>query len=148
MSLRFIIALWDKNIPLNMVNFEMLLVFFCCFQQGHFSLLLKDCVLILDSKKYFEKCSSPVYAIVRGPISHLGQVYSLKMVLTLAVNLCAGGMPCSVPRVGSLQGAFKLVISHMHAVNTSCFRLAFRSLNKITGVGFLLAKLAICHLLW
>lgn len=69
------------------------------------------------------------------------------MILILAVNLCAGGMYCSMPRVGCSQGAFELVISHKHTVNISCFRLAFRSLNEITGVGFLLAKLDICHLL-
>lgn len=56
MSLRFIIALWDKNIHLNMVNFEMLLVsLIACSKaifflyHGPHSLLLKGFVVILHS---------------------------------------------------------------------------------------------------
>lgn len=56
-------------------------------------------------------------------------------------------LSCSVPHVGCSQGAFKLAVSHMHAVNTSCCSLPFGCLGEIIGVSFLLTKLA-SHPLW
>ena len=78
MSLRFILALWDKNINLNMVNFAMLLVSLIASSKAIFPTSwsnfpsLKRFSYSIALKKYFEECSSPAWAIVRGPIYHVG----------------------------------------------------------------------------